>query len=421
MRTVRVVFILLLSQACFGQGFLFDSFDARSLGMASAPFASPSDASTLFLNPASCAYLHGLHVDAGAMLNIRTEQFQLLPSKTAANPAFSGQTANGTEGFPLGNFVYSPQQIPLGVGVAVTEPFQFHTDWQSQWAGSTISHQADAHTLFTTLALGYKLSRMIYIGAGLHIATGGIDMLRYQNDTLLAGTAGQTVNSSGVLSQASGTGAAIGISAMIVPTPQFTVAIGYMSSTNIPIQGNTQIIGSDTQNIPQGNFHSQLSLPSLLTIGIASRPVRGLTLEAGVQLSGWSSFDQIQYIYDNKATATVPANFQNTFSVRFGVEYVMAGVFAVRGGIKYMSSPVTDSSISPLYPDANAFQFGFGIGLYFSKNIRLDLAYAGNSFSDRNATLYGNYGTYSIGQNQLAATFSYAFEPTSNPLNAPLK
>ncbi|HZV12078.1 MAG TPA: outer membrane protein transport protein, partial [Candidatus Kapabacteria bacterium] len=227
--------------------------------------------------------------------------------------------------------------------------------------------------------------------------------------------------SSGVLSQGSGTGAAVGLSAMIAPTPQFTVALAYLSGTNIPLRGSTQIIGTNTQNIPQGNFHSQLSLPSILTLGIASRPVRGLTLEAGVQLTGWSSFDQIQYIYDNVSTATVPANFQNSFSIRFGVEYVMAGVFAVRGGIKYIASPVGDSSISPLYPDANAFQFGFGIGFNFSKNIRLDLAYAGNSFSDRNATLYGNYGTYSITQNQVAATFSYAFEPTSNPLHAPLK
>lgn len=371
------------------------------------------------MNPASCAYLRGLHVDAGAMLDIRNEQFNLLPSKTTSNSVYNGQTDNGTEGFPLGNFIYSPQQFPIGIGIAVTEPFQFHTDWQTAWAGSQIAHQADAHALYTTLALGYKVNRMIYFGAGLHIVTGGVNLLRDQYPdslSMLDRTPG-----SAILSQGSGTGAAIGVSAMIAPTQQFSVAVSYITGTNIQLQGSTQIIGTSSSNTPSGNYHSQLSLPSILTIGVGSHPVRGLTLEAGCEITGWSSFDQLQYIYTNDSSTSVPAKFQNALSLRFGVEYVMAGVFAVRGGIRYSLSPVADSSISPLYPDANAFQFTFGIGYYFSKNIRLDLAYAGNSFSDRNATLYGNYGTYSVTQNQLAATFSYAFEPTSNPLHAPVK
>jgi long-chain fatty acid transport protein len=419
-RTPLLLFILIIvSRAIFAQGFYFDAFDARSVGMVGSPFAGDASPASIAFDPAVTALRPGLHLSMGGMLGIRSATFTDTRPAPASDPYRVPPeygTSNGVEAFPLCSFAYAPQRTPLGFGLSVVEPFQFHTVWPSTWFASSQATQTSANAVYATASLGYRVNKYVMAGASLHIVSG---TLRAQRIGAPSDLPPFTVSSA---DEARGSGAAVSLSLLVRPSAQFSIAVGYTSGTNMTMKGSTTVVEPFTTL--QEDMHTTMSLPTMINVGLSLRPSSALTIDASLTHLGWSGFDGWQFRYDDSVNLgkirTIPFSFTNATTLRLGFEYVIRNALALRCGIGYASTPVVADSVSPYYPDASAILYAAGFGYSFTRNIRLDVGYRGRGFASRTATIMNVPGSYAIGQNEIAVSIALTFEPKTVSKNNPL-
>lgn len=145
---------------------------------------------------------------------------------------------------------------------------------------------------------------------------------------------------------------------------------------------------------------------------MAFRPTAQLTLAADAELVRWSSFDRSTL---NLRRGAPQAGFSNilldfrwedSWSIKFGVEYKVSEEFSLRGGYAFVETPVPGLTVNPGNPDSDQHNFSMGFG-YKIRKWDFDFFYIAGFFSDRrsnNAILSGTYQSFthyaglSIGQ-----------------------
>lgn len=384
-------------------------------------------ASSLVLNPASAALRQGLFMNVGGMLNLRDAEFSGTHTLSGPVPeAFSYSTDNPVEALPQISFCYAPSKMPLGFGLSVTEPFQMNTAWPSAWPGFASVEDFSVHAVFTSLSLGYRVNRLIVVGGGVHIVTGGFAM---QSNTLMPNNTGETQDyrsSYPLQIHGNGTSAAVSVSAIVAPAPQFSMAIGYQTGANIPVKGvaeGMRMMMTTGQYVSgDAAFHTSLAVPAMLTFGIDVHPTNAFRIDAGVQFVGWAGFDGLGLNYADTTLANqwVGPILKNATSLHMGAEVLISRSLALRAGVGYSTTSLKNDSAAAYFPDGASFNYAVGLGYQFTKNIRFDLGWRGSAVASPRGTASTGYnGTYAISQNLLAASIALAFEPTANPLRSP--
>jgi long-chain fatty acid transport protein len=127
-----------------------------------------------------------------------------------------------------------------------------------------------------------------------------------------------------------------------------------------------------------------LDMPQILRTGVAVRPIEGLELEVDYVFAGWSIVEQLLVtdvelelqlneealgnlgieVEDATPTADddiiLPANYKNTHAVRFGAEYDINDVVAVRAGGLYELAAVPTKTLSVQLVDG--VKYGYSVG-----------------------------------------------------------
>ena len=361
--------IISISAASAG-GFALREQSAYGQGTSFAGVAAGGALSSMFWNPATMTQTRGLSVEAGAAAIFPYASHTPLAGTSAALLALGGAPDSGKDALvPNG---YGAYQITpnMWIGMSFNAPFGLGVEFPFAWAGRNFAAgESQLKTYNATPSLAIKINEMISVGFGIQFQYGDVTLRR----GLSAGPA-----PSALVSTLDGDGWGFGATAGVTITPWYgtEIGIGYRSRINQKIEG-TASVNAALPGLP-ANVETTIRLPDMVSVGFRSRVAPLWTLMGTFEYTNWGRIGTSNVT--NTATGgivtTVPLNYRDGYMVSFGAEYQWRPELALRAGVGYESSPVTDAVRTPLIPDNDRIWLSLGATYQATNRLKFDVAYS---------------------------------------------
>jgi len=351
-------------QSAWGQGTSF------------AGVAAGGSASALFWNPATMTQIPGLQ--SNSVLSGIMPYAANSPNVAASAFGPLGGTGDSAQDALVPAAYYTWQIRPdLWIGMSVNSPFGLSVKEPGAWAGGGYgAYWTNLKTYNATPTVAYRINDWISIGAGVQV--------QYAETTFgfaynaLAPGAQAGLNGGGW-----GYGFTAGVT--LAPTQNLTVGLGYRSGINQKLNGALMLpaipsppFGPSTP----GSINATVNLPDIVTASVRYRFAPQWTALGTVEWSNWSRIGTVAVLQPNGAPATaagsnitLPFQYQDGWFFSGGAEYQWNDRLAVRSGVGFERSPVTDQVRMPLVPDNDRIWLSAGATYQYSNKISLDLAY----------------------------------------------
>jgi long-chain fatty acid transport protein len=339
-------------------------------GTSFAGVAAGGDLSAMFWNPATMTQIPGIQSDL-----VLTG---ILPYSANTVGAGSVLPYGGTSNIdkdalvPAGYFSY--QLNPnMWLGLSINSPFGLSVTVPDAWAGRNYAAGGTSlRTYNATPSFAYRLNDMISVGFGVQV--------EYADANLTQGLPTGLGDQLNINGKGWGYGFTAGVT--VTPTPTTTVGIGYRSAINQKIDGSLILTGP-LAGFSNGSVSTTLNLPDIVSVGLRQRVGPQWTLLGTVEWTNWSRIGTSNILTASGAPATVlgnpvalPFQFEDGWLFSAGAEYQWTERLAVRGGVGYEKSPITDDVRMPLLPDNDRYWLSVGGTYKLTPKITLDAAYS---------------------------------------------
>jgi long-chain fatty acid transport protein len=99
-----------------------------------------------------------------------------------------------------------------------------------------------------------------------------------------------------------------------------------------------------------------------------------------LNIYNWSNIDSLKITTTNyeNCSFNVKQDLSSSYAIRFGAKYIQSKNLSIRGGFAFDLSPVLDTYVNPVFPDANKFTYTGGVSYQLKKSLSAD-AYVGYS------------------------------------------
>ncbi len=383
-------------------GFAINEQGAAATGRACAVTAVADTPSAVFYNPAGLAFQEGLGLELGDTL--------IFPLASHEDPG------TGTVTDAEFNVFYPPslylsylvkEKVALAFGFFV--PYGLGVQWPRGWLGfQEVEHIALQVFTFNP-SVAWSPAAWLSIGGGVDIAYAtvelakGINFIDEHGEFEAAGKALGIGGNAGLLMKFWG--------------GRFNFGLNYRSSVSLDFAGDGDFTVPDTFGslLEDQPLKTSLTLPHVLTIGFAGRPIEMLSISLDLTVTGWSSFEEFGIEFpedidrdeDEKLTSIEPRNWRNVIAVRLGAEVTPKKWLAVRAGLAYDQSPSPDSTLSPTLPDSSRILVAAGAGFNLPRGFVIDVAYMYVHMLERTASGESFPGTYNASAHLIGVSFGY--------------
>ncbi len=408
----------LLVVQLFSSGFSIYEQGAKSTALSGAVIAAVNDPSAVFYNPAAITRLDGLQVSLG-MSVINTQYAFIGPEQI--DPKMYTKAEN-KQIFP--SHFYASYQFNdwLNLGFGFFSPFGNSVSWgntQSIWAHSQLTSQSKLNTYFYNPVVAVKVLDNLSIGAGISFVQS--DM---QADKNVFYAPGNIIGTSTLEAKGNGFGFNLGV--QYKPLHSLSVGLNYRSGTELDFKNGTAAYHFPTTGNNETDQYIlnlypasvgavfKIKLPYQLGAGAAFNFSDNLLVEFDYVQVGWSSYDQIDVSLDktvNGETEMVMLkNYEDSYSVRFGLEYKVDPSLALRAGYYWERRSVPSKYVEPSMPDGKRHNYTIGFG-YKLAGISIDGFYHILLLDDRTITdsVYEFNGDYSGLATLYGLTLGYSF------------
>jgi long-chain fatty acid transport protein len=354
-------------------GFAVREQSAWGQGASFAGVAAGGSSSAMFWNPATMTQIPGIQsnsVWSGIMPYASNS-----PNVAASVPYGPlGGTGNSGQDALVPAAYYTWQIRPdLWIGMSVNSPFGLSVKEPGAWAGGGYgAYWTNLKTYNATPSIAYRINDWISVGAGVQV--------QYAETTF-----GFAYNALGAGTQAglNGAGWGYGFTAgvTLTPTQNLTFGVGYRSGINQKLNGSLMLPAIPFST--PGSINATVDLPDTVTASVRYRFAPQWTALGTVEWSNWSRIGTVAVLQPNGAPAiaggsavTLPFQYQDGWFFSGGAEYQWNDRLAVRSGIAFERSPVTDQVRMPLVPDNDRIWLSAGATYQYSNKISFDLAYS---------------------------------------------
>lgn len=371
-----------LSAPAHAAAFYLQEQSVRGAGRAYAGEGADIGGASLWWNPASIGDLLGGEavvgvseilpradvVDRGTLI-IRPGQ---APAPVGGNAVAHNPISNGT--LPSGAISYGFGQV--SVGLSVTSPYSFETDYDSD---SWVRYTAD-RTKLTTIDLqpsvAFAVTPQIFLGVAAnaeHVSASLGSFLPNLSPLLPDGH--QTL---------SGKGWDWGWSAGAqYRSGPLSLGLSYKSSITHKLEGSVVTNGlvgplaASNGTIPTS---ATFRTPWQAIASVRYRATPQLTLDGQVTRLGWSRFDAIRLLAP--LNTAIPENYRNSWSVAGGVDYDITRMWTLRAGVQRDQSPTSNGNRDARVPDSNRWDFTVGASYSPIPALSIDAAAGYIDFAD---------------------------------------
>src|SRR5215475_5816528 len=351
--------------------------------------------SAMFWNPATIT-------QQGPSLSYETDATVIFGKSTITPTSAS---INGIDLTPLGPsdigrdaFVPSTYYVygltdRIWLGLGVNAPFGLITQSSPSWAGMFQSRKSDVKTYNLNPTDAFKITDWLSVGAGAQI--------EYLKVTLTSafpgsGPAPTLPDNLSLTGNSWDVGFTAGVT--ITPTPWTTVGLGYRSRIDHSISGDIfrptfvapVVIGGRViaVTIPQGftTLDATVPLPDIATASIRQKVTETFTLLGTVEWTNWSRLGTVPVASTPAGVIGIPTalpfNWRDGWLFSGGAEYQWLPNLAVRGGIAFERSPITDEVRGTRLPDSDRFWLSAGATYNWSDKLALEIGYSHLFFKD---------------------------------------
>jgi long-chain fatty acid transport protein len=158
-----------------------------------------------------------------------------------------------------------------------------------------------------------------------------------------------------------------------------------------------------------------IAFPDYWQVGIAWQNEK-FTISGQYGIMGWSSFETLDIEFPDypELNSSTPENYEDSEQIRFGIEWRVSRMWALRAGYVYDETPQPIESLSPLLADGSRDGYSAGLGFTSKKNTwGFDIGYEYLVLEDRSTegrSFDGFDGTFHDSMAHLAgASFFWKF------------
>ncbi|WP_321283154.1 outer membrane protein transport protein [uncultured Vibrio sp.] len=358
-------------------GFQLAEFSATGLGRAYAGEAAMADnASAQWRNPAMLTYLEGTQVSVGAIYvnpNLDVEgDVNFYGNNT---PASSDDFAHDAI---IPNFYLSHQyNDEFAVGLALGTNYGMETDLGTGFAASHFGNEASVTTIEANLNAAYKINDAVSIGGGVRYILGegsfgattpANNALGLPQDTTLKYMEGDDT----------AWGWQVGTAWQI--NDNHRVGFAYKSEVELKLQGHAEGLGFGfgTPQLPQtrDDGYMYLTLPATAELASYHQITEQLALHASFNWTDWSSFEKLEAHLDTAGTHMVKVeNWEDNYRFALGATYQLQPQLALRTGIAYDTSAVSDKNRTITIPETDRTWLSIGATYDWTKDFSLDAGF----------------------------------------------
>lgn len=366
-------------------GFALREQSTYGLGSSFAGVAAGGSLQSMFWNPATMTQVPGLQSSSSWTGIIPDVKNSPTAGSTFSNPPFNlggtGDTGNDAL-LPAGYYAWqvNPQ---LWLGLSITSPFGLSVSFPDLWAGRNYAGDSKLTTYNGTPSVAYKINDWISVGAGVQI-----QYAKAEYASGLPVNPNNTPFGFGYSGRIDGNGWGYGFTAglTLTPTPSTTIGLGYRSAINQKLSGSLMLPSGGVYNPPfstPGDIHTTIDLPDMVSLGLRQKLTPQWMLMATAEWSNWSRIGTSPVFQSNGAPATVglhavtiPFEYRDGWFFSLGAEYQWTDKLAVRGGIGFERSPISDQVRTPRLPDNDRTWLSVGASYELTKRWGLQFAYS---------------------------------------------
>ncbi|MGH6726386.1 MAG: OmpP1/FadL family transporter [Pseudolabrys sp.] len=368
-------------------GFAVREQSSVGQGSSYAGVAAGGSLSSMFWNPATMTQVPGLQSESVLTGIIPYSANTVGAGSTLSAVGLGGTGDTGNDALVPSSY-YSWQVNPqTWLGLSINAPFGLSVSFPDGWAGRNYSGDTSLKTYNFTPSVAYKINDMISVGVGVQI--------QYAKADLATGLPiDANVNFPGLLNVASieGHGWGYGFTAgvTLTPTPTTTIGLGYRSAINQKINGTFTLPPGALFSPPfstPGDVSTTINLPDVVSLGLRQKLSPQWTVMATGEWSNWSRIGTSTLFQPNGQPATIlaglgggavvlPFQYQDGWFFSLGAEYQWTTNLAVRGGVGFERSPITDDVRTPRLPDNDRTWLSVGASYKYNKKMTFDFAYS---------------------------------------------
>ncbi len=359
--------VLLFSYTVYAGGYRVALQGARMLGMAHAGTAMFNNSEAMFFNPSGVAFLDGqFNFTFGISLvksNVKYQNEQYLWQAQTENPL----------GTPFYLYLSYKENEHFYFGMAVYTPYGSTVKWQDGWVGSHLVNKISLKAIYFQPTMVYKMNDYFSISAAFIAATGSVQFNKDVN-RFLTDDAGNrtdiTLNAEGI----SGSGYALGFT--IRAADRISFGVNYRSKIVFKARYGTAELNDAPVFFPRKDaFEAELPMPAELSVGLALKPFKNLSLAFDVNRTYWSAYKSLNIDFKSKLPDNkMPKNWRDVNTFRIGAEFAFNDNLAVRAGYYYDQSPIPAGYFSPDTPSLDSDNYTFGF-TYSHKKFAFDFAF----------------------------------------------
>lgn len=420
-KLLAVFLSALVANSAFGAGFALYEFSGRSTAMGGAVMANKAEAASLATNPALITELEGTQIQLGA--TIVTAHAETTVQNPLTHKMQSSTLEHDTWLLPNLYITHKwSDDISFGLGAFSRYGLGGTYKNHETWYGSNLAYKVKLETFSFTPTIAIKANDEFALAMGLEAMTIDFTQNSMYGASVIPGAPNYEIH---------GTGVSWGGNFSFIYRPEWAEkwALGglYRSKVKQNLDGYIHTSTGGTiykpgtippeEIVRNSNASGAINLPDSLSFGLSYQATEKWVLEAGIVGTFWSAYDQIIIEYtegDEKApTIHNKKNYQDTYRLNFGTEYMLTKNWAVRAGYVFDKSPINKQDMDTLVPvdDRHLGSIGFG---YQNDTWSVDFAYthlfAKDLTGDSNTQSENIPMKYSNGRSDMyALTVGYKF------------
>lgn len=357
-------------------GFYLKEQSVRSLGRANSGEVADQGPASLWWNPAAIGGIKESEASFGASAIVPRSTVSdggTLIDRPGAPPVAVGGLSllrdPIVKGIAPNNAVALPLSDRIAIGLAVTSPFSFTSDYDPSGWQRYSAIRSRLITLDIQPSIAVAATDWLSVGAALNI--------EYADAWLSNALPNLAPGSADGRLRLTGSGWDLGWSAglQLRPSRRATIGIAYKSAVEHKLKGPVEISGLAgplaTLNVTTDTA-ARFTTPWQLIVGARLGVTAGLTLNTQITHFGWSKFDRIEIAAPiNNA---IEQNYKDTWAVSFGIDQALGERLTLRAGVQLDPTPTRDASRDPRVPDGNRVDYNVGGSYQMSRRISLDAA-----------------------------------------------
>lgn len=409
--------IPLFATSLLSSGFSVYEQSAKSTALSGAVVAAIDDPSAVFYNPAAIIRLNGIHVSLGAAVN--NTQYAFIGPEAVDSKLYTKAKTEQT--VPSHFYVSYRFNNRLSFGFGFFSPFETSVSWgnaQKIWANSPLVSKSALNTFCYNPVVAVQVFDNFSVGAGVSFIQSDMQM-----DKNIFFAPANAFGSSTL--KADGNGFGFNLGAQYTLFNRLALGVNYRSGSELNFKkGTSSYHFPATGNEETDRYISDLypasvgagfnmNLPYQLGAGLAVHFTQNLLAELDFVRMGWSRYDKINVSYDEavngETNEEMIKNYEDSYSVRFGVEYKVDAALALRAGYYWEKYTVPSEYVEPAMPDGNRHNYTIGFG-YKIAGISIDGFYHILLQDDRTITnsIHSFNGDYSGLATLYGLTVGYA-------------